>query len=124
MLNSLAQRQQSADGGGGGGGDDHSMTFLDSEVEYQLQRHRKEDSIVTLNVGGTRYEVRERKGRKTSSLENEVHIGCPDSLGGHLYSASQIHWAQGFSPLLSEPKNLGSRKSPNSGKTTDIAGTK
>ena len=33
------------------------MTFLDSEVEYQLQRHRKEDNIVTLNVGGTRYEV-------------------------------------------------------------------
>ena len=33
------------------------MTFLDSEVEQQLQRHRKEDNIVTLNVGGTRYEV-------------------------------------------------------------------
>ena len=42
------------------------MTFLDSEVEYQLQRHRKEDSIVTLNVGGTRYEVRAKEGRETS----------------------------------------------------------
>ena len=60
MLNSLCHHSADggAGGGGGGGGDDsHSMTFVDSEVEFQLQRHRKDDSIVTLNVGGTRYEV-------------------------------------------------------------------
>ena len=58
MISFHDQFADAGGGGGGGGGDDHSMTFLDSEVEYHLQRHRKEDSIVTLNVGGTRYEVR------------------------------------------------------------------
>ena len=100
---------QSADdgGGGGGGGDDRSLTFLDSEVEYQLQRHRKDDSIVTLNVGGTRYEVRrgtsrermkpssnhrERESRKPSINHNIVLIGCRDTFVMVLYHlSSSVH---------------------------------
>ncbi len=66
--------------GGGGGGDDdrdggHSpWPTFSSDVEYHVQRHRKADTIVSLNVGGTRFEVSTLREIMGNDTGQEFHL--------------------------------------------------